>query len=367
MLIDIDDEIMLNINDDDGDYEPPIQKPVLKRVDREKQLSLARPGPNQRLRNETLSNAIQETPRIISSTKQIVTTANIPKKGERTIVKQPVKLEPSKQEVTSSTALKLQTLQQPPMSKIVSPIKNLQVSQNKIGNQRKILPSEQQIITSNKSNANDLDITSDSLLKNKRKIYTPEEDPMQFHANPSELSKGALSLKQPRHQKSSSTNSNSKNNLIFSRTSFSDLPLHPRLVSLLEKSSIDGGFGLLTSTRIQSVVVPLLANKPQNVLMKSQTGSGKTLAYLIPILNDLMSDINQKVTRNDGTRALVIAPTRELCSQIADVLMKLTQCCVWIVSGSVTGGERKKSEKSRLRKGVVVLVGEIFIIVVSYK
>ena len=90
--------------------------------------------------------------------------------------------------------------------------------------------------------------------------------------------------------------------------------------------------------------------------MKSQTGSGKTLAYLIPLLNDLMS-ITPVLKRVDGTRALIIAPTRELCSQIADVLNKLTQCCVWIVGGSITGGERKKSEKARLRKGVVVLVG----------
>ena len=112
---------------------------------------------------------------------------------------------------------------------------------------------------------------------------------------------------------------------------------------------------MLSSTRIQSVVVPLLKT-PQNILMKSQTGSGKTLAYLIPLLNDLIS-IQPRIARTDGTRALIIAPTRELCSQIADVLQKLTQCCVWIVSGSITGGERKKSEKARLRKGLSVLVG----------
>lgn len=113
--------------------------------------------------------------------------------------------------------------------------------------------------------------------------------------------------------------------------------------------------GLLSSTRIQSVVVPLLTT-PQNILMKSQTGSGKTLAYLIPLLNDLMG-LTPAVKRGDGTRALIIAPTRELCSQIADVLARLTQCCVWIVGGSITGGEKKKSEKARLRKGVTVLVG----------
>ena len=58
----------------------------------------------------------------------------------------------------------------------------------------------------------------------------------------------------------------------------------------------------------------------------------------------------------DRTQALIIAPTRELCSQITDILQKLTNLCVYIVGGLITGGEKRKSEKARLRKGVVVLV-----------
>lgn len=83
--------------------------------------------------------------------------------------------------------------------------------------------------------------------------------------------------------------------------------------------------------------------------------TGKTLAYLLPLINDLMKQEKQ-IQRGDGTRALIIAPTRELCSQITDILVKLTKSCVWIVTGSISGGEKKKSEKARLRKGVTVLV-----------
>lgn len=92
-----------------------------------------------------------------------------------------------------------------------------------------------------------------------------------------------------------------------------------------------------------------------HILYHSHSGSGKTLAYLLPMLNDLMA-LTPKVDRIQGTRGLIIAPTRELCSQIADVLNKVTQCCVNIVTGAITGGEKKKSEKARLRKGVVILV-----------
>jgi ATP-dependent RNA helicase DDX31/DBP7 len=49
--------------------------------------------------------------------------------------------------------------------------------------------------------------------------------------------------------------------------------------------------------------------------------------------------------------ALIIAPTRELCLQIHEVLSVLIKPCVWIVPGIIIGGEKKKSEKARLRKG----------------
>ena len=45
------------------------------------------------------------------------------------------------------------------------------------------------------------------------------------------------------------------------------------------------------------------------------------------------------------------------CQYTLILFLLCLQCCVWIVGGSITGGERKKSEKARLRKGVVVLVG----------
>lgn len=37
--------------------------------------------------------------------------------------------------------------------------------------------------------------------------------------------------------------------------------------------------------------------------------------------------------------------------------VRVSKCCVWIVGGCVTGGEKRKSEKARLRKGIVVVVG----------
>lgn len=58
-----------------------------------------------------------------------------------------------------------------------------------------------------------------------------------------------------------------------------------------------------------------------------------------------------------GTRALILAPTRELATQIYNEAEKL---CIntfpWIVPGILSGGVKRKAEKQRLRKGVTILI-----------
>ena len=61
-------------------------------------------------------------------------------------------------------------------------------------------------------------------------------------------------------------------------------------------------------TEIQKEVVPL-ALKKKNIIAKSSTGSGKTDAFLIPIMQNLYLD-------SDNVEVIIIAPTRELASQI---------------------------------------------------
>lgn len=55
-----------------------------------------------------------------------------------------------------------------------------------------------------------------------------------------------------------------------------------------------------------------MLNIQGNFAIKSETGSGKTLAYLVPIVNYL-ANFEQKKERNDGSFAIIICPTRELC------------------------------------------------------
>lgn len=107
-------------------------------------------------------------------------------------------------------------------------------------------------------------------------------------------------------------------------------------------------------TRVQSASIPWLL-KGRDALVNAPTGSGKTLAYLAPVVHFLQSS-EDRLTRDLGTHAIVIAPTRELVVQIHDVLMMILRRYHWLVGGMLMGGEQRSREKARLRKGVMVLV-----------
>ena len=115
-------------------------------------------------------------------------------------------------------------------------------------------------------------------------------------------------------------------------------------------------------TAVQRKAIQELCSSDTDAFIQAETGSGKTLAYLLPLLQRLMAlsqkerDAGQEFNRESGLFAIVLAPTRELSKQISSVLDGLLSCCKWIVSGIVIGGEKKKSEKARLRKGVNILV-----------
>jgi ATP-dependent RNA helicase DDX31/DBP7 len=63
------------------------------------------------------------------------------------------------------------------------------------------------------------------------------------------------------------------------------------------------------------------------------------------------------ITRDHGTYAIIFSPTRELCIQIEDTIRRLLNPFFhYINPGSLMGGEQPKKEKSRLRKGINILV-----------
>ena len=82
------------------------------------------------------------------------------------------------------------------------------------------------------------------------------------------------------------------------------------------------GWKSLTPTQMQSIPA-LLAGR--DVLSCAPTGSGKTGAFAIPLLAKLLADPNPPRGGDGGklTRAIILAPTRELASQIAREIRRL--------------------------------------------
>ena len=91
---------------------------------------------------------------------------------------------------------------------------------------------------------------------------------------------------------------------------FSQLRLHPELVQAVNEQ------GYVSPTPIQTAVIPLLLDG-QDVIGQAQTGTGKTAAFALPLLQRLTS----KPTPS-GIQALVLAPTRELATQVSQASTK---------------------------------------------
>lgn len=126
--------------------------------------------------------------------------------------------------------------------------------------------------------------------------------------------------------------------------------LHPHLV----KNCADV-LKIVELTTIQQRAVPKIL-EGIDVLVRSQTGSGKTLAFALPLVHKLQ-EVRPKISREAGIQAVIVCPTRELVIQIYELFVKLLRPFTWIVVGYLCGGEKRKSEKARLRKGINIMVG----------
>ena len=96
--------------------------------------------------------------------------------------------------------------------------------------------------------------------------------------------------------------------------SFDKLSLDGRLVNGIRD------LGWAETRPVQTGVIPL-ALSGGDVIACAETGTGKTAAFLVPILQRFLNEPSPQPPR---TRALVLAPTRELAVQIEDALVGLT-------------------------------------------
>lgn len=115
----------------------------------------------------------------------------------------------------------------------------------------------------------------------------------------------------------------------------------------LLKAIYDMGFE--TPMPVQEKVIPHLLTQDTDVIALAQTGTGKTAAFGLPVLQRINPAIHQP-------QALIIAPTRELCLQIAGDLADFSKYIDDVKVLPVYGGSSIESQIRTLRQGVQIIV-----------
>jgi ATP-dependent RNA helicase RhlE len=122
------------------------------------------------------------------------------------------------------------------------------------------------------------------------------------------------------------------------------------LAQSLLKALADEGYEI--PTPIQAQAIPeLLAGR--DLLGIAQTGTGKTAAFALPILQKLSPG---RIAQPRRVRCLVLSPTRELATQIADSFRTYGRYMNHMSVATVFGGVGHRPQEDRLRRGVDILV-----------
>jgi ATP-dependent RNA helicase RhlE len=129
-------------------------------------------------------------------------------------------------------------------------------------------------------------------------------------------------------------------------TTFSDLGLAAPILRALQSAGYDA------PTAIQAQAIPTILGG-RDVLGIAQTGTGKTAAFALPILQRLGAE--RRPPQRKGCRVLVLSPTRELATQIADSFRTYGRHLDMRVA-VVLGGMSHRSQAKRMERGVDVLV-----------
>lgn len=124
---------------------------------------------------------------------------------------------------------------------------------------------------------------------------------------------------------------------------FEALGVEPRLLKAIDE------LGFMHPMPIQEMVIPHLLHEDGDVIGLAQTGTGKTAAFGLPLLQRIDADDNRP-------QALIIAPTRELCLQIAGDLADFSKYLDNVRILPVYGGSSIDSQIRALRNGVQVVV-----------
>ncbi|HEY6161607.1 MAG TPA: DEAD/DEAH box helicase, partial [Bacteroidia bacterium] len=128
--------------------------------------------------------------------------------------------------------------------------------------------------------------------------------------------------------------------------SFSDLKLDAALTGALHQK------GYVHPTPIQAKAIPYIL-QGRDIFGIAQTGTGKTAAFALPILQFLSK--RQQTNTKRTIKALVLAPTRELATQIGNSFADYSRSLP-LKHTVIFGGVSQNVQVNALRNGIDILV-----------
>ncbi|MDO0911959.1 DEAD/DEAH box helicase [Streptomyces sp. DT2A-34] len=138
-------------------------------------------------------------------------------------------------------------------------------------------------------------------------------------------------------------------------TTFRELGILPETAEALE------AVGIVTPFPIQEMTLPV-ALSGTDVIGQAKTGTGKTLGFGLPLLERVTVPADVEAGRakpealTDAPQALVVVPTRELCTQVTNDLLTAGKVRNVRVL-AIYGGRAYEPQVEALKKGVDVIVG----------
>lgn len=123
---------------------------------------------------------------------------------------------------------------------------------------------------------------------------------------------------------------------------FEEFNLNPQILEGLKDAAY------ITPTPIQEQTIPVIL-EGKDVIASAQTGTGKTAAFVVPILEILSKNPKR------GVRALILTPTRELASQIDELIWGIGYHA-GISSVNIIGGSDWNGQNAALKDGANIVV-----------
>ena len=120
-----------------------------------------------------------------------------------------------------------------------------------------------------------------------------------------------------------------------------------RILEILKRNNFE------KPTPIQAQAIPVIMSG-RDMIGIAKTGSGKTLAFLLPLFRHIAAQ--PELEEGDGPIAIIMTPTRELCTQIGREVKKFLRALKGVRCVCVYGGTTISEQIAELKRGAEIIV-----------